>query len=643
MTTPQKIGRYEILEELGRGAMGAVYRAKDPAMDRIVALKTIIATALASEQGSEFRERFFREARAAGNLAHPGIVPVFDVGEHEGSPFLVMEYVSGWTLASAAARGERMDLNRMCEIGQKIAEALGYAHQRGVIHRDIKPANILITSRESYGVERPKITDFGIAKLTESEATMTGKMLGTPAFMPPEQFTGAPVDGRSDIFSLGVVLYWLATAEQPFPGEGLTAVLYKVVHTEPIPPRKLNPSLPPRFESIILKCMEKDPAARYQTAEELAQELAEVRAGKPSPVPGAASGRVFTPIHDADATLIEPIRGMPEATTAVATAGPGTVGPATPASAAAAPTAPVAHSARATGLGPLPGAASARKTLFAGIGAAAIVILGCGLWFVSHSKKKTTTAPAAVAAPFVSQQNVASGASTPVPASTSSAALPSSAPAPATAPSSTGTEKQAVTTAAKPKPSAATPAKSAPAASSGVRPTSSPVIAAEATPSTAPAAAQPKNAGASIAAFAKNAAAKISNAFQPKAAAGDASIAAGLGFDPSKLDPKENARLTLDSSDMPAGVQFIVEMNGKVYSRGTHGPDVELYVPPGTQKFSVNANSKSIYKDSNTVSTNFKAGKHYTLRVELHVQDQPASAGMPQALYSDSQIVVGLK
>ena len=268
MDTPQKIGRYEILEELGHGAMGAVYRAKDPAMDRIVALKTIISTALASEQGSEFRERFFREARAAGQLTHPGIVPVFDIGEHDGSPFMVMEYVNGWTLANAASKGVRLDLNRMCEIGQNIAEALGYAHLHGIVHRDIKPANILLTSRESHGAERPKITDFGIAKLTESEATMTGKMLGTPAFMPPEQFTGAPLDGRADIFSLGVVLYWLATGEQPFPGEGLTAILYKVVHTDPIPPRKLNPALPARFESIVMKCMEKDPAARYQTAEE---------------------------------------------------------------------------------------------------------------------------------------------------------------------------------------------------------------------------------------------------------------------------------------------------------------------------------------------------------------------------------------
>ena len=317
MSTPQKIGRYEIIEELGRGAMGAVYRAKDPAMDRIVALKTIISAALASDESGEFRERFFREARAAGALTHPGIVPVFDAGEHDGQPFLVMEYVDGWTLANVNDRGERLDLNRMCEIGQKIAEALGYAHQRGVVHRDIKPANILLTSRETYGVERPKITDFGIAKLTESEATMTGKMLGTPAFMPPEQFTGAQVDGRADIFSLGVVLYWLATGEQPFPGEGLTTVLYKVVHTEPIPPRKLNPALPAKFESIILKCMEKDPAARYQTGEELAHELGELRTGKTVTSMPVATSQVRTVAGDPDATLIESIPTVPTPAVAV--------------------------------------------------------------------------------------------------------------------------------------------------------------------------------------------------------------------------------------------------------------------------------------------------------------------------------------
>src|SRR5262245_5751828 len=304
MDTPAKIGRYEILAELGRGAMGIVYRAKDPAMDRVVALKTIISVALASPQGSEFRDRFYREARTAGALTHPGIVAVFDVGEHEGMPFLVMEFVDGRTLADSLRVGECMSVDRICEFGGQIADALAYAHQRGVVHRDIKPANILLTSIESSGGVRPKITDFGVAKLAEGQATITGQMLGTPAYMPPEQFTGAPIDGRSDIFSLGVVLYWMATGERPFPGESITAVSYKVVHTDPIPPRKLNPSLPPGLENIILRCLAKNPAERFQSGYELARELNELKSGDKTVEHQTTMQRI---VHDPEATRLDSI------------------------------------------------------------------------------------------------------------------------------------------------------------------------------------------------------------------------------------------------------------------------------------------------------------------------------------------------
>ena len=166
-----------------------------------------------------------------------------------------------------------------------------------MIHRDIKPANILLTSKEVYGSERPRITDFGIAKLASSDITTTGQLLGTPSFMPPEQFTGSPIDGRADLFSLGVILYSLATGEQPFPGETMTAVSYKVVHTEPIPPAKLNPAIPARVESVILKCLAKSPADRYQTGEELALDLASVRSSPASLMQTAA------PVSESDATL----------------------------------------------------------------------------------------------------------------------------------------------------------------------------------------------------------------------------------------------------------------------------------------------------------------------------------------------------
>ncbi|MFZ1086321.1 MAG: serine/threonine-protein kinase [Terracidiphilus sp.] len=279
MSIPKTIGRYEILDELGRGTMGSVFRAKDPAMDRLVAVKTILSVALAGELGEEYRQRFIREARAAGALAHPGIVPVFDVGEEEGTPYLVMEFVRGQTLDAAMKKGVRFSLERVCEIGQQIAEALGHAHHHGVIHRDIKPANILLASPEAYGTEQAKITDFGVAKMNAGGITTTGQMLGTPAFMPPEQFTGAPIDSRADLFSLGVILYWLATGEQPFPGETMTTVSYKIVHTEAVPPAKLNPAIPAAMEAVILKCLAKSPDDRFQTGEELAQAMAQLRAG----------------------------------------------------------------------------------------------------------------------------------------------------------------------------------------------------------------------------------------------------------------------------------------------------------------------------------------------------------------------------
>ncbi len=304
MATPAKIGRYEILEELGHGAMGAVYKARDPLMDRTVAVKTILASALAGASAAEYRERFFREARAAGRFNHPGIVTVHDVGEHDGTPFLVMEYITGRTLAAAMEAGERYTFDRIYELGREIAEALGYAHAHGVVHRDVKPANIMLAAPHSGqlaspprgGPERAKVTDFGVAKLTAAQVTVTGQLLGTPSFMPPEQFTGAPIDGRSDLFSLGVILYWLATGDKPFTGDTITAVSYKIVHTEIVPPRKINPAIPRDFELVVLKLLQKDPALRYSTGEALAEDLAALHAGR---TPAVAEATVVTGPHAA--------------------------------------------------------------------------------------------------------------------------------------------------------------------------------------------------------------------------------------------------------------------------------------------------------------------------------------------------------
>jgi class 3 adenylate cyclase/tRNA A-37 threonylcarbamoyl transferase component Bud32 len=270
------IGRYEIVEELGRGAMGAVYKAIDPQIGRTVALKVILTRGLTSEEMRTLKERFYREARAAGKLTHPGIVTIYDVAEDSyGSPYLVMEFVEGTSLDKALAPGgtaQSFPFSERLSLAIEIAAALDYAHRNGVIHRDIKPSNILMT-RDGHS----KIADFGIAKLVGSQATIGGQVLGTPAFVSPEQLTGSPADGRSDIFSLGVMLYWIFTGERPFHGETMTTISYKVVHTMPPPARELNRALPEELDQILFRCLAKNPADRYQAASELTAELESLR------------------------------------------------------------------------------------------------------------------------------------------------------------------------------------------------------------------------------------------------------------------------------------------------------------------------------------------------------------------------------
>ena len=233
-------GRYEILEELGRGGMGVVYRARDPHINRIVAIKSVPLVGLPPDVQNEYRERFAREAEAAGRLSHPGIVTIFDVGEDSEtrSPYIVMEFVKGQSLESA-----QLSAFDAVRVVQEIADALDTAHSQGIVHRDLKPSNILLTDDG-----RSKIADFGIARLDLSELTTTGQVLGTPAFMSPEQLRGEPVDGRSDLFSLGVILYTLLTGHRPFQGNSVYTVSYKVVHHEPVPATALNVDTTTRVE-----------------------------------------------------------------------------------------------------------------------------------------------------------------------------------------------------------------------------------------------------------------------------------------------------------------------------------------------------------------------------------------------------------
>jgi serine/threonine protein kinase len=266
----RRIGRYEIEQTLGRGAMGVVYLARDPLIGRRVALKTLRLD-LDTEYTGEFRERFFREAKAAGGLNHPGIVTIHDVGEdpESGLVFIAMEYIEGRDLKQLLADGQRFRPSEAARIAADVARALDYAHSMGVVHRDIKPANIILT-RDGTA----KITDFGIARLESSNLTVEGQFIGTPNFMSPEQITGKPVDGRSDIFSLGVVLFTLLTGERPFAGETMHEVTMKVVQ-EPCPiPSTVDGNIPTAINPIILKCLEKDPDRRFQSGAEVAQVLA---------------------------------------------------------------------------------------------------------------------------------------------------------------------------------------------------------------------------------------------------------------------------------------------------------------------------------------------------------------------------------
>jgi predicted Ser/Thr protein kinase/tetratricopeptide (TPR) repeat protein len=269
----RQLGRYLIERVLGKGAMGVVYLARDPVIGRSLALKTLNVPA-ETEEADEFRQRFLREAQAAGILNHPGIVTVFDAGvdEASGLSYIAMEYVEGKSLKELVRGGHRFTYSEAARIGAALASALDYAHVRGVVHRDIKPANILITPQ---GVA--KITDFGVARLDSSNLTASGQFIGTPNYMSPEQVMGLPVDGRSDLFSLGVVLFELLTGTRPFGGGSLTEVSYKIVHEAPAIPSQVRPTLPPAFNPILLKLLEKEPGRRYARGGDVGRALDALR------------------------------------------------------------------------------------------------------------------------------------------------------------------------------------------------------------------------------------------------------------------------------------------------------------------------------------------------------------------------------
>jgi len=271
-TTPT-LGRYEVLKELGKGAMGIVYLGRDPKINRTVAIKTMrFEEGIEEKELAALKNRFFREAQAAGNLSHPNIVKIYDAGEEQDIAYMAMEFLKGDDLKKHTKKDNLLSLTKVTEYIIKAADALDYAHKNGVIHRDIKPANIMLLEDGSI-----RVADFGIARIQESSKTATGTVLGTPYYMSPEQIAGKKVDGRADIFSLGVTLFELLTGEKPWKGGEAIATLFFQITSEPYPdPLKIRPELPKSFLPVIDKALKKNPGERYQTAGEMAEDLKKI-------------------------------------------------------------------------------------------------------------------------------------------------------------------------------------------------------------------------------------------------------------------------------------------------------------------------------------------------------------------------------
>ncbi len=372
------IGKYEIRRELGRGAMGVVYEAYDPLIKRVVALKTIRPDQLAGEDAAAIVARFRREAQAAGRLNHPNVVAIYDFGEEGGVSYIAMEYVQGRELKACFEANERFRLDDVVRIMTQILAALDYSHRQGVIHRDVKPANIFLLADGTV-----KVADFGIAHIETSNLTQVGTVLGTPSYMSPEQILGLPVDGRSDLFSAGVVLYQFLTGERPFAGSS-TTTMQKVLKEDPLPPSTLNVQLLPVMDTVVRKALAKQADARYQTASQFSEAI---RAAAATPGTATVSAAVATTgSAGAEPTIIAPSMAAapkPSSTPAAAT---------TPAPPAA------------------PAASGSRTPALAVVAAAVLIAVGAGAWFVWQ---RYGTEPAKTAQPV---------------AAALPAALPSSAP-----------------------------------------------------------------------------------------------------------------------------------------------------------------------------------------------------------------------
>lgn len=298
----ERIGRYEIVSELGRGAMGIVYRARDPRIGRELAIKTIRLVDHADPaEIDDLRRRLFQEAQSAGRLSHPGIVTIFDVDEQDGTAYISMELVEGCKLAEAhteaAEAGRKLEFT--ADLLSAVGSALDYAHECGIVHRDIKPENIMVTDRGA------KIMDFGVARLASSQLTRTGTVIGTPNYMSPEQVRGDAVDGRSDQFSLAVIVYELITGKKPFEAGNLTATLYRLVNEDPVPPRRFDIGISPELERVVLRALSKSPADRFDSCEAFAGAFAAAVQASDEPTQHALPDPGSAAVSNWDQTMLE--------------------------------------------------------------------------------------------------------------------------------------------------------------------------------------------------------------------------------------------------------------------------------------------------------------------------------------------------
>jgi serine/threonine protein kinase len=266
----ENVGRYQIVGELGRGAMGVVYQAQDPAIGRMIAVKTIRLNELTEDNERErMRERLFREAQSAGILSHPGIVTIYDIAEENGMAYIFMELVNGPPLEKMLKAEQPPDKETLLSIFRQTALALDYAHKKGIVHRDIKPSNIMVHEDGTA-----KITDFGVAKIVSQQLTQAGTIMGTPSYMSPEQVQGGTISGRTDQFSLAVIVYEVLTGEKPFTADYLPTLLFKIVREDPAPPQRLNSTLSAQVETVMRRALAKNPADRYETCVEFVNALA---------------------------------------------------------------------------------------------------------------------------------------------------------------------------------------------------------------------------------------------------------------------------------------------------------------------------------------------------------------------------------